>query len=99
MRRTLISIVVLLSALPAAPAFAGSDERCTTYPAAIRAAAATAEPEAARKALRRVSLGEQLCEARNKSDAAEQFRAAARDLGIDLAQAKAAAAGKLAASQ
>jgi hypothetical protein len=99
MRRTLISIALLLSAAQAAPAFAAGDERCTTLPATIRAAAATAEPDAARRALRRVSLGEQLCEARNKSDAAEQFRAAARDLGIDLAQAKAAAAGKLASSQ
>ena len=98
MRRTLISIALLLSAAQAAPAFA-ADDRCTTLPDTIRTAAATAEPEAAKRALQRVSLGEKLCEARNRRDAAAQFRAAARDLGLDLAQAKGAAAGKLASSQ
>ena len=98
MRRTFISIALLLSAAQAAPAFA-ADDRCTSMPETIRAAAATADPETAKRALRRVSLGEKLCEARNKRDAAAQFKAAARDLGLDLAQAKAASAGKLAASQ
>lgn len=74
--------LLFLAGLAAAPAEA-ADPRCTTLPDNIRAALPAAEPQEARTAARYLASGEQLCAARNKRAAAEQFRAAADLLGLD----------------
>jgi len=70
--------------LTAAPAVAGT-EACTVAPDKLRAIAASAEPAAQSKAVRNINLGQALCEARNKSEAAKKFNLAAKALGTDLA--------------
>ena len=57
----------------------------TTAPAKLRAMTANAQPQAAKKAERNIALGEALCEARNRSEAAKKFNLAAVALGTDLA--------------
>lgn len=69
----------------AAPSFASSAETCAVAPAKLRAIAATQDADVQRKALRNVDLGESLCEARNRSEAAKKFNLAAKALGTDLA--------------
>ncbi len=86
MRSTLFAMAfaaatLLISAVPAA----ASSETCDTAPARLRAIAATADADAQRKAGRNIDLGELLCKARNKSDAAKKFSLAAKALGTDLA--------------
>jgi len=76
----------MLSAAPAA----ASTEACATAPAKLRAMSATAAPDAKAKAARNISLGEALCEARNRSEAAKKFDLAAKALGTDLAAVMAA---------
>jgi hypothetical protein len=71
--------------LSAGPAVATEANLCADAPAALRSLAASADPAAARKALRDVKTGEALCEARNRNDAARKFRTAADVLGTDLA--------------
>ncbi len=72
---------LMLSAAPAA----ASTEACTAAPDRLRSIAANAEPAAQSKAVRNINLGEALCEARNKSEAAKKFNLAAKALGTDLA--------------
>lgn len=69
----------------ASPAMAASANACATAPAQLRSAAATAQPEQARKALSLVSTGEKLCEAGGRSEASKKFSAAAKALGTDMA--------------
>ena len=53
---------------------------------AIRAAAAAAEPGAAKTALRQLDIGVKLCEAGNERAASRKFATAARLLGVENAQ-------------
>ncbi len=68
----------------ASPAMA-APATCTIAPAQIRAAAATANPDAARKALLMVATAEKMCEQGGTFDAGKKFAAAAKVLGTDLA--------------
>jgi hypothetical protein len=78
-------IAIAIAAGFSAPALAVDSSVCVTSPPAIRGAAATAEPEQAKKALRLVAIGEQLCDAGGRSEANKKFVAAAKALGTDLA--------------
>ena len=64
---------------------------CTGMPAQLRAAAATVQPDVARKALQNISTGEALCAANASYEAGRKFKAAAKLLGVDTAQAANAA--------
>lgn len=77
--------------LTAAPALANPSptEICAAAPGALRTLAASADVAVQRRALRDIALGEQLCEARNRPEAARKFRAAAAVLGTDLQTAMA----------
>lgn len=78
-------IAIALAAGVSAPAFAADANTCKSTPSALRTAAATAQPDAAKKALKLVTVGEQLCEAGGRSEAGKKFAAAAKALGTDLA--------------
>lgn len=67
------------------PAMAAGANACNTAPAQIRSLAATAQPDQARKALNLVNVGEKLCEAGGRNEAAKKFSAAAKALGTDMA--------------
>ncbi len=82
--RTLLGLAIAFAAAAATPAFANA-EACATAPAKLRAMTANAQPQAAKKAERNIALGEALCEARNRSEAAKKFNLAAVALGTDLA--------------
>jgi hypothetical protein len=71
----------------ASPAVAaGTDaETCAVAPVKLRTLAAGADVDAARKAERNIALGEALCDARNRSEAAKKFNLAAKSLGTELA--------------
>jgi hypothetical protein len=88
MRAILLTFAVAVSAaslaLSAGPAVAGS-EACTVAPAKLRTLAASANGDAAKKAERNIALGEALCDARNRSEAAKKFNLAAKALGTELA--------------
>ena len=58
---------------------------CTATPAQLRAAAATAAPDAQRKALFAVRTGEALCADDARAEAGKKFAVAAKALGLDLA--------------
>ncbi|WP_448586160.1 hypothetical protein [Thermaurantiacus sp.] len=91
--RAMLSILAVAAAavtftISAGPALAAtSSEVCAKAPAALRSLAEGADREAQRKALRNIELGEVLCEARNRNEAARKFRLAAELLGTDLATA------------
>lgn len=70
--------------LTAAPAMAAADA-CGAAPDKLRAIAATTDAATQAKAVRNINMGEALCEARNKVDAAKKFNLAAKALGTDLA--------------
>jgi hypothetical protein len=82
--RAILTLAVALAAFSAAPAFA-SAENCEAAPAKLRAIAATVDADAAKKAERNIALGEALCDARNRPEAAKKFNLAAKSLGTDLA--------------
>lgn len=67
------------------PAMAADANACTTAPAQIRSAAATATPDQARKALNLVNVGEKLCAAGGRGEASKKFNSAAKALGTDMA--------------
>lgn len=99
MRATLLSIPFALAAAaltfgiaagPAMAAPASATEVCAQAPAALRALAEGASPNAQRLALRDVNTGVALCEARNRQEATKKFESAAKALGTDLATAMAA---------
>jgi hypothetical protein len=75
----------------AAPAIAGDAETCAVAPVKLRTLAAGADADAARKAERNIALGEALCDARNRSEAAKKFNLAAKSLGTELAAVMSAA--------
>lgn len=90
MNRTLIvaPVAIVLAAFAvgtATPVFA-ADTSCATAPAAIRAAAVNAAPDAQRKALGNAAIGEKLCVAGNDFAAAAKFKVAAKALGVEYAQ-------------
>ena len=91
MSRAFIAAVIafIISALAlggvVTPAAATTTD-CVAMPAQLRAAAATAEPAKARKALSSVRTGEALCAADNSFEAGRKFRAAATALGLDAEQ-------------
>lgn len=91
MRALVLTIAAAVSAASlgfvAAPAVAaGTDaQACTVAPVQLRTLAAGADAEAARKAERNIALGEALCDARNRSEAAKKFNLAAKTLGTELA--------------
>ncbi len=89
-----IAAAAVAVSLTAAPALASPSpsEVCAVAPGALRTLAATADASVQRKALRDIALGEQLCEARNRPEAARKFRAAATLLGTDLQTAMAGVA-------
>ena len=82
--RTLLGLAIAFAAAADTPALANA-EACATAPAKLRAMTANAQPQAAKKAERNIALGEALCEARNRSEAAKKFNLAAVALGTDLA--------------
>ena len=86
-----IAIAVSLAFIGTAttPAVAATAD-CTAMPAQLRAAAATAEPKKARKALANIRTGEMLCAADASFEAGRKFRLAAATLGVDAAQLAAA---------
>jgi hypothetical protein len=88
MRAIMLSLAVAVSAatfaFSAGPA-AASAEACAVAPAKLRTLAASAEADAAKKAERNIALGEALCDARNRSEAAKKFNLAAKALGTELA--------------
>jgi len=88
MRAIMLSLAVAATvatiSLSAAPAIA-SAEACSVAPAKLRSLAASADADAKRKAERNISLGEALCDARNRSEGAKKFNLAAKALGTELA--------------
>lgn len=88
-RFLVVPVAVAISAAfigaAASPAAAAPSTVCTTTPAQIRAIAATAAPEQARKALGLVNTGEKLCEAGGRNEASKKFAAAAKVLNTDYA--------------
>ena len=96
MRSTLfaapLGFALVAALMAAAPAAANSAEACSTAPAKLRAMATTQDAEVQRKAVRNISLGESLCEARNRSEAAKKFNLAAKAMGTDLATVMASGA-------
>jgi hypothetical protein len=76
-------LITLAAMLAPLPAMAADDARCTALPAAVEAALPGASPEVAATAGRYFANGKALCAQRNRRAAADQFRAAARLLGID----------------
>lgn len=85
MRAILLTVAAALSVAAAAPAAAGDAETCAVAPGKLRTLAASAEADVARKAERNISLGEALCDARNRAEAAKKFNLAAKTLGTELA--------------
>jgi hypothetical protein len=71
--------------LVAAPAVASDAQTCAVAPVKLRTLAAGADADTARKAERNIALGEALCDARNRSEAAKKFNLAAKSLGTELA--------------
>jgi hypothetical protein len=84
MLRTVFALVAVSVAALAAPAMAGANP-CDTAPASLRALAGNAEADKAKKALRLVLVGERLCAAGGRGEAAKKFAAAAKALDTDLA--------------
>jgi hypothetical protein len=84
-----VALTVASFGIAAGPAMA-SAEACAVAPAKLRGMAATAETDAQRRAVRNIELGEALCEARNRAEAAKKFNLAAKALGTDLATVMAA---------
>ena len=90
MRAVMLTLAAAVSAASlsfvAAPAFAAGDaQTCSVAPVKLRTLAAGADAETARKAERNIALGEALCDARNRSEAAKKFNLAAKSLGTELA--------------
>jgi len=82
--RVLIAAFALVASA-SAPALAVDATTCTTTPASLRSMAATADADKSEKALRLVAIGEKLCAAGGRGEAAKKFSAAARALDTDLA--------------
>ncbi len=80
-----LAIALSAGALLAAAPAAAQSTACDVAPAKLRAMAEGADASAQRKAVRNINLGEALCEARNRADAAKKFNLAAKALGTDLA--------------
>ena len=93
MRAIMLTLAIAISAVTlgfaAAPASATA-ETCAIAPVKLRTLAAAADVDAARKAERNIALGEALCDARNRSEAAKKFNLAAKALGTELAVVMAA---------
>ena len=89
MRAIKLTVAAAISAASlsvlAAPVLASDADTCAVAPVKLRTLAASAQPEAARKAERNIALGEALCDARNRSEAAKKFNLAATSLGTELA--------------
>jgi hypothetical protein len=89
MRAIMLTLAVAVSAstlaFAAAPAAAQTAETCAVAPVKLRTLAASADADTARKAERNIALGEALCDARNRSEAAKKFNLAAKALGTELA--------------
>lgn len=88
MRAIMLTLAVAFSASTlavSAPAFAAGAETCAVAPAKLRALSANVDAAAAKKAERNIALGEALCDARNRSEAAKKFNLAAKSLGTELA--------------
>lgn len=83
MRVFLIAMAVMAAVAAYTPATAAV-ETCAAAPTALRALAAKAEPDVARKAERNISLGVALCNARNPAEASRKFKLAAKELGTNL---------------
>ncbi len=95
MRSFMLTLAVSAAALgfvavPAAAASANA-ETCAAAPMKLRTLAAGADATTARKAERNIALGEALCAARNRSEAAKKFNLAAKSLGTELAAVMTAA--------
>jgi hypothetical protein len=88
---TIAAAAVATFGFAANPALAGDAETCAVAPTKLRTLAAGADAEAARKAERNIALGEALCDARNRNEAAKKFNLAAKSLGTELATVMASA--------
>lgn len=86
------ALVAAMIMVGTATPVAAAQVDCAAVPANLRAAAATAEPAKARKALMNIRAGEALCAADAAFEAGRKFRAAATVLGVDTAQLAAAPA-------
>jgi hypothetical protein len=82
-----IALAISLTFIGAAatPAMAGGTNVCATAPAQIRSASATAQADAAKKAIHLVNVGEALCKEGARNEANKKFAAAAKALGTDMA--------------
>lgn len=76
----------------AGPAAAATSDICATAPVQLRAAAATASPDVAKKALYNVNTGVQLCDAKATYEAKKSFATASKLLGVDFASLSTATA-------
>jgi hypothetical protein len=89
MRAIMLTLAIAVSTatlgFAAAPAAANTAQTCAVAPVKLRTLAASATADAARKAERNIALGEALCDARNRSEAAKKFDLAAKALGTELA--------------
>ncbi len=86
MRALMLTIAAAGLAFAAVPAAAAGDaQTCAVAPVKLRTLAAGADADTARKAERNIALGEALCDARNRSEAAKKFNLAAKSLGTELA--------------
>ena len=88
MSRPLIFLVSLVAAvanvgLAIGPAYAAEPEACIAAPGDLRAALVRADDRAARKALRKIDIGERLCEAGNEREAGKKFAEAGKILGVE----------------
>jgi hypothetical protein len=88
--RFLLAPIALIASLTfigaaATPAMAGGTNSCATAPAQIRSASTSAQPDAAKKALHLVNVGEALCKEGARNEANKKFSAAAKALGTDMA--------------
>lgn len=79
------------TALLASPARAAEDYRCAGLAEQARAAVAqVADPASAERLRRRLATGDQLCAARARGEAADQYRAVLRSTGVREVRADAA---------
>ncbi len=79
-----VAISAAFLGVAATPASAATID-CATTSGNLRAAAATAAPDAARKAMTAIRTGEALCKDDARPEAAKKFAIAAKALGVDMA--------------
>lgn len=79
-----VAVSAAFLGLAATPASAAAID-CATASGNLRAAAANAAPDAARKAMTAIRTGEALCKDDARAEAGKKFAVAAKALGVDVA--------------